>query len=143
MLRIYVNDMRTLIIHLTSLHRYINPNSAKNQDPIHSATNTSHTGAIIMLSRWVAALVATGALCTAAGVAIGTKYARRNNSNKSDNDSDNARKTNSEHPDDQHKSPELRIAELQQEVERQKRLRAQERSGRTNAERVRSALSSA
>lgn len=68
----------------------------------------------MLQAKWLAALVA---LCTAAGVSIGKTYCSSTSAGG--------------------QSTEQRIAELQKEVERQKKLRAQERSGRTNAERVR------
>jgi hypothetical protein len=69
-----------------------------------------------MLGNWLAALVATGAACTAAGFALGRQQQASAAPNKTKDEA---------------------IAELQREVARQKTLRAQERSGRTNAERVR------
>uniref|UniRef100_K3X2B7 TsaA-like domain-containing protein n=1 Tax=Globisporangium ultimum (strain ATCC 200006 / CBS 805.95 / DAOM BR144) TaxID=431595 RepID=K3X2B7_GLOUD len=67
-----------------------------------------------MLGNWLAALVATGAACTAAGFALGRQQQASAAPNKTKDEA---------------------IAELQREVARQKTLRAQERSGRTNAER--------
>ena len=75
-----------------------------------------------MLVKWLAALAVTGAACTAAGIALDKKYCHSSSSKAT---------ASSEKTTDQV------IEELQTEIERQKKLRAQERTGRTNAERVR------
>lgn len=63
---------------------------------------------------WWVSLLATSALCAAAGVALERKRSQRTERYETD----------------------PKVAQLEQEVQRLTQLRAQERAGRTNAERV-------
>lgn len=81
-------------------------------------TNDQHFRKGMWRGSWWVSLLATGALCAVAGVALERKRSQRTEGDETD----------------------PKVARLQQEVQRLTQLRAQERAGRTNAERVRTRL---